>query len=273
MNVLGTGSLLTTGVQPSLDELMAEAPTIRWNRSLLIPAAALIPLLVCAALSTWRDSITAATDVLVLVAVVVAAAATGDRAAGITAALSSAVWFDFFLTEPYLRFTITDADDIEATILLLVIGTAVTEVALWGRRQQARASRRAGYLDGVLGTAELALVRRDSVDNLADKVAAQIADVLDIARCRFVAGGAYDSRMAILDHDGAVTRAGHRLNVERDGLPTDDETVLLVHRNGDVVGHFVLTSAAEIARPSLEQRRVAVLLADQVASLLGKPLA
>ncbi len=250
---------------------MAESPTVQLNRSLLIPAAAVAPLLVSAALSAARDSVTAATDVLVLVLVVVAAAATGDRVAGVTAALSSALWFDFFLTQPYLRFTMTDADDIEATILLLVIGTAVTEVALWGRRQQARASRRAGYLDGVLGTAELVLVRQDSVDSLIDKVSGQIAEVLDIARCRFVPGGVFDPRMAVLDHDGDVTRGGRRLNVDRDGLPTDDETVLLVRRNGDVLGHFVLTSADRIARPSLEQRQVAVLLADQIVSLLGKP--
>lgn len=250
---------------------MAESPRVQLNRSLLIPAAALVPLLVSAALSAWRDSVTAATDVLVLVLVVVAAAATGDRVAGVTAALSSALWFDFFLTQPYLRFTMTDADDIEATILLLIIGTAVTEVALWGRRQQARASRRAGYLDGVLGTAELVLVRQDSVDSLIDKVSDQIAEVLDIARCRFVPGGVFDSRMAVLDHDGDVTRAGRRLNVDRDGLPTDDETVLLVRRNDDVLGHFVLTSADRIARPSLEQRQVAVLLADQTVSLLGRP--
>lgn len=252
---------------------MAESPTVQLNRSLLIPAAAVAPLLVSAALSAARDSVTAATDVLVLVLVVVAAAATGDRVAGVTAALSSALWFDFFLTQPYLRFTMTDADDIEATILLLVIGTAVTEVALWGRRQQARASRRAGYLDGVLGTAELVLVRQDSVDSLIDKVSGRIAEVLAIARCRFVPGGVFDPRMAVLDHDGDVTRGGRRLNVDRDGLPTDDETVLLVRRNGDVLGHFVLTSADRIARPSLEQRQVAVLLADQIVSLLGKPAA
>jgi hypothetical protein len=44
---------------------------------------------------------------LALVLLVVAAAATGIRSAGIVAALSSALWFDF-LTQPYPRFTITD---------------------------------------------------------------------------------------------------------------------------------------------------------------------
>ena len=60
------------------------------------------------------------------------------RPAGLVAALSSGVWFDFFLTEPAGRFAIAKADDIEVTVLLVLIGVAVPEVALWGRRQQAR---------------------------------------------------------------------------------------------------------------------------------------
>lgn len=248
---------------------MADQPTVSWNRAWLIPAAALVPLLVCVALSTWLSTLTAATDVLVLVAIVVVASATGDRWAGITAALSSAAWYDFFLTEPQYRFSITDPNDIEATVLLLVIGTLVTEVSLWGHRQQGRANRRAGYLDGVLGTAELVLVRHESVESLAERVSQQITAVLGIDGCRFVAGAGYDRDMPVLHHDGSVTRSDTRLNVDRDGLPTNDETALLVRRNGEVVGYFVLTSASEVAWPSLEQRRVAVLLADQMASLLG----
>src|SRR5438067_908879 len=50
------------------------------------------------------------------------------------------------LTVPYNRFTIANRDDIENTVLLVVIGAAVTEIAMWGRRQQARASRQSGYL-------------------------------------------------------------------------------------------------------------------------------
>ena len=34
------------------------------------------------------------------------------------------------------------------------------------------------------------------------------------------------------------------------------------------LGHFLLTAASEIARPTLEQRKVAVLLADQAGSVL-----
>jgi hypothetical protein len=102
-----------------------------------------------------------------------------------------------------------------------------------------------------------------------DLVAGQIVEVLGIITCEFVPGPVTDPRLAVMGHDGVVTRGGHRLKVERDGLPTDERTALLVLREGETVGHFVLTSASEIARPTREQRRVAVLLADQVASVLG----
>ena len=59
--------------------------------------------------------------------------------------------------------------------------------------------------------------------------------------------------------------------VDRDGLPTDDDIALLVTRSGTTVGHFLLTSASHIARPTLEQRKVAILLADQVGQVLVDP--
>ena len=102
---------------------------VRSHRSLLVGAAAIAPLVACAGLAAFRASVTSTTAVLVLVLVVVAAAATGVRLAGIVAALSSSAWFDFFLTEPRGRFAITGRDDIEAAVLLLLVGVAVTEIA------------------------------------------------------------------------------------------------------------------------------------------------
>ncbi|MGZ4444303.1 MAG: DUF4118 domain-containing protein [Nocardioidaceae bacterium] len=242
---------------------------LRQHRSLVIGAAVLLPFVACAALAPFRDSISAATGVLVLVLIVVAAAATGDRIAGLVAALSGGVWFDFFLTKPYNTFTITDSQDIGTTVLLVLIGAAVTEVALWGRQQQARASRRAGYLDGALSTAEILAGGHESQQQAIALVADQIVKVLGVIGCQFVPGPPHDARLAVLDHDGRVSRSGRPLHVERDGLPTDEYTALPVLHEGKTVGHFLLSSASEIARPSLEQRRVAVLLADQVGSVLG----
>ena len=54
------------------------------------------------------------------------------------------------------RFAIHDPDDLEVVVLLVIVGAAVGEIALWGLRQGERAARRRGYLDGVLETADLA---------------------------------------------------------------------------------------------------------------------
>lgn len=238
------------------------------HRFALLAGAAIAPLLCCAVLAAFRESITTATAALVLVIVVVAAAATGDRLAGIVAALSAGAWFDVFLTEPYLTFAINDPNDIEVTVLLVVVGVAVTEIALWGRRQQARGSRRAGYLDGVFGTSKIIAAREASPTDLINHVATQIVEVLDIDDCRFVRGRGPGPQDVAIDHDGVVTRHGHRVNTERDGLPIDQQIGLGVGQGGVVHGQFLLTAATRVARPSVEQLRVTVLLADQVGAAL-----
>ena len=114
---------------------------------LAVLAGVAAPLALAAVLVPFRASFPNADAALAMLLVVVAVAANGDRLAGVLAAVSTAVWFDFFLTQPYERFTITRRTDIETTVLLLVIGVAVTEIAVWGRRHYAIASRRTGYLD------------------------------------------------------------------------------------------------------------------------------
>ena len=59
------------------------------HRSVLIAGAAVAPLLCAGGLAAFRGSVIPATAALVLVLIIVAAAATGDRFAGIVAALSS----------------------------------------------------------------------------------------------------------------------------------------------------------------------------------------
>jgi len=66
------------------------------------------PLALAAVLVPFRASVPNTDAALAMLLVVVAAvAANGDRLAGVLAAASTAVWFDFFLTQPYERFTIT----------------------------------------------------------------------------------------------------------------------------------------------------------------------
>ena len=128
-----------------------------------------------------------------------------------------------------------------------------------------------GYLDGVLETAEVVTLRTESPEALVDHIADQIRQLLGVGACRFVNGPVRDERVALLDHQGHVRRRGRDIDVDRDGLPTDDNTALVVTRADAALGHFLLTAASEIARPTLEQRRVAVLLADQAGTVLTSP--
>ena len=160
----------------------------RLHRSAVVALAAGLPLVWCSIAAQLRDNVTEATAALVLVTVVVGAATTGDRLAGIVAAVSGGLWFDYFLTSPFHRFTIADSDDIEVTVLLVLVGIAVTEVALWGGRQQARASSRAGYLEGLMATSQIVSAQFSPVA-LGDQLARHLTDLLGVDTSRFVAGG------------------------------------------------------------------------------------
>lgn len=247
-------------------------PTASWWRSTSVvrAVAVLAPLVACLLLAGFRATVPAASAVLVLVLLVVAVAATGDRLGGVVAAVSSGVWFDFFLTEPYNTLAIDDPDDIQAAVLLVLIGLAVTELALWGRRQQQQAARRSGYLDGVVSAAASVAQADSGPAKAVDVVAAHIADVLGADTCRYVAGPVHDPRVAILDHDGVLTQNGHQRDVDRTGLPVDEYVGIEVRRGPRVIGYFEVVAATRSVRPSGEQCRVAVLLADQVAHLVDQ---
>ena len=63
--------------------------------------------------------------------------------------------------------------------------------------------------------------------------------------------------------------AGECIDVDRDGLPVDSIMVLPVRTGGQLRGRFLLTAASRVSRPTERQRRVAVLLADQMAGTLS----
>jgi K+-sensing histidine kinase KdpD len=239
------------------------------TRSVALTAAVLLPVAACALLGLVRGVVANNNAALVLVLVVVAVAATGYRAAGLVAAVVSAASFDFFLTQPYLQFAITERDDVEAAVLLALIGLAVTEIALWGRRQQARASVRAGYLDGVVSAARLAASGVTPPSDVVELIGRQIVDVLDLDACRFEASPQADPDRPRLQVDGGVTWRGRVVDVEREGLPTLDAIELSVNSAGVDRGRFLLVSTTAVRRPDRERRLVAVALADQAAAALG----
>jgi hypothetical protein len=227
----------------------------------------LAPLALTLILVPFRASFPNTDAALALILVVVAVAAFGSQLAGILAAISAAVWFDFFLTRPYEQFSITRSTDIETTVLILVIGVAVTELAVWGRRQQLTATRRAGYLAGI-NIAAQAVATGSSASLLIEDVSRQLVRLLSLRSCTFERGIAGLGRPARLRSDGQVETPGRPdvLPVERDGMPATTE--LLVENHGVLQGRFLLTTESG-SRPTLEQRLVAVAFADQVGAALA----
>jgi hypothetical protein len=226
--------------------------------------AVVLPLLASWLLYLARDTVGAPAAALVLVLLVVAAAATGDRPTGILAGLASAAGFDFFLTEPFLDLHIADAGDIELAALLLLVGLAVNELALWGGRQRAAASRREGFIEGVLEAA--GLPGAGAAVPTTEGVAEHVRATLGAERVRYRAG-LPDADAAVVGRDGQVTCAGLTLDVARSGLPIDRVTAVPVVSGGRQVGWFEVTAATRQVRPDAEQLRVALLLADQVGRL------
>lgn len=241
--------------------------TVLHRRSVVLSGAAALPLLTCLGLSGLRDEVGNAPAVLVLVVLVVAAASSGSRSAGLVTAASSAVWFDVLLTAPYGQLAIHDPEDLEAMALLVVVGVAVTELSLWGRRQQARASRASGFLDGLVVSADAAQGTDRSARELIEDTCRRIREVLGLDRCRF-APGPVGSGLPRLTRAGALVGRGSSHDVDRDGLPVDTEVAIEVRVSGEVLGSFLLTSASRVTRPTRDQRRTAVLLADQMATVL-----
>ena len=233
---------------------------------LAVLAAIAAPLALAVILVPFRSGFPNTDAALALIVVVVAVAANGDRLAGVLAAVSAAVWFDFFLTQPYERFSITSRNDIETTVLLLVIGVAVTELAVWARHQHAAASRRAGYLDGISSAAQAVAAGR-SPSVLMEQVTGQLTALLALRSCQFQYGVA-GLGQARLGHDGSVAVAQRIWDVDAKGFPPGMNVELLVESGGLLQGRFLM-SPDDGARPTLEQRLLGVALADQVGAALA----
>jgi K+-sensing histidine kinase KdpD len=234
--------------------------------NLAITAGLAGPLALTAVLVPFRAHFANTDAALALILLVVAVAAAGNRLAGYLAAASAAVWFDFFLTRPYERFTINRAADVETTVLLLVIGIAVTEIAVWGRRQYATANRRAGYLEGINDAAR-AVAAGDSPSDLIDQVSGTLTQLLALRTCQFQYGVAGIGRPARLEHDGTIVADGRPWDVTIGGLPSNG-VELLVESGGRLQGRFLMQPQPD-ASPTREQLIVAVALADEVGASLA----
>ena len=102
---------------------------------------------------------------------------------------------------------------------------------------------------------------------MVDLVRAQLVALLQLDTARFDPATRFG--LPTLNGDGTLIRAGHPVDVTRKGLPTDTQVTLPVRHGGTVYGHYLLTAATRVVRPSRSQLRVAAMLADQAGTALA----
>lgn len=237
----------------------------RGERELWIGIGGLMPIGVAMLLVGLRDVMLNANVAIVLTLVVVAVAAGGGRQAGVVAAVSSALSFDFFHTQPYLHLRIASGDDVETTLLLLAVGLAVGHLASRARRARRFASASSGEIKRIHRIAESAAKGDDSAD-LILAAQGELTELLRLRDCHFEAPP-FTSTLQTLQRSGVM--ATHEYRLHREGLElAADGVALEVLGRGQLVGRFVL-DPSPLTGVSLEERVVAVAIADLVGSVLA----
>jgi hypothetical protein len=219
-----------------------------------IAAALAAPLAAAAILLPFRASWPNTNVALLLVVVVVAVAAIGNRVAGAIAAIGAAGWF-----------TIRSSADVTTFVLLLVVGVAVSQLAAYARRLKVVAITDAGYLAQIHQTAALTQTAK-SPEDVVDHVREQLAGLLDLQECRFEYGVLL-GHPPRLEPDGTVLIGLVRWDVENAGLP-GAQIELRVSGGGQYYGRFMMRPKPG-SRPSLQARLVAVTLAEQTGRALA----
>lgn len=222
-----------------------------------------VALSIAAALAEVRGEIGATNVALALACVVVLAAVAGRRS-GFATAITAAIAFNFFHTQPYLSLRIKEGDDVLTVVLLAVLGVVVSETA--HRRRQAKASVRLHTRgEHALEAVAARLVDADGPEAVWSQVETSLVGLLDLAECRFVVD--VPSDVAVLPRSGSLLAKEMHWNRSGFQLPAAG-AALEVRFRDHVFGHVVMMPSGERGS-SVEARRVAVALTDQYAVALA----
>jgi len=225
-----------------------------------------VPFAAAVALIPLRDDLVSTNIALLLVIAVVGFAATGRRIAGVLAAVSAALAFNLFHTEPYLSLRIHSSDDVETAFLLLVVGLTVSELALRGRRARALVTQERQDLASIQGLGAL-VAKGEAPDYVLLATASELTHLLGLVDCRFETAASDDKVLPVIQRDGEVRWGPTTWEAARWGLPTDG-AVIPVWSHGVRRGRFVLTAPVGLPM-SPNQLAKAVALVDQAGASLA----
>lgn len=238
--------------------LATSAAMLKRRRGAVVGVASLgLPLLLAIVFVPFRASFASSAAALCFMALIAGVAILGDRRSGALASVSSAIWFDFYLTQPYDKLAISNRRDLETTICIVIAGLLVNELVAASRHHSARATMESNYLSHVHELAVL-VSGATPTDQILERARASIREVLHLRECvfeRFPSGHPF----ARILSNGAVAHVGLAWPTQEIGLPGPN-TEILAQWHDYAVGRFVLTPTT--GEPvSLERRIVAFTLA------------
>jgi hypothetical protein len=248
--------MTTTDVQPR---------AVRPEREVIgLVTGVLGAVVLACALVAVRGEIINANAALALVVPVLLGAVIGGRWAAFASADVAAISYDFFFTRPYGSLTIESHNDVETTLILLVVALIAAEIGIRAQRMSSAAKASKSVVDRLYRIAELAARVNDPADVIL-AVQAELIGLLDLADCEFEAVASQP--LPALDHSGAITGGLFKWTRGEFALP-EPGVELPVGARGVGFGRLVLRPNGGTGA-SLEQRRVAVALADELGLVLA----
>lgn len=225
-----------------------------------------VPLVVAVILVPFRTTFANAASALIFVAIITVAAVLGNRLTGFFATVSSALWFDFFLTRPYDELTIHAESNIEIVIAVLVIGAMITELAVRNHQHLNASHASESFVTMLRDLTEL-VANAAPPAFITEQAIAMLSEVLTLRSCHFE-NAPSDPPLARLLANGEVEHVGFSWPVEEMGIP-GPEAEIPVQWRGRWLGRFVIepTPGHEV---DLERRVVAVAIANVVAPSLDE---
>jgi hypothetical protein len=229
--------------------------------------AVLGPLAVSGVLVAFRGEFFSTNAAVVLVLPVLAAAIVGGRRGGAASAVIAALCFDFFFTRPYYSFTINNPDEVETTVVLLVVGLVVGELVVRTRRSSELADASRREVNQVRRVAELA-AGSGPTGRLLSIVEHELVELLGARSARFERPP-YATALLRLGH-GVVTLPADEGSAGRQLGPAN-ELELPIWGQGREIGRLVvvLPSTASAVAISADDRALAVTLVDQLGAVLA----
>ena len=225
------------------------------------------PLAISGILVGFRDEFFTTNVAVVLVLAVLAAAIVGGRGGGVVCAVVATLCFDFFFTRPYYRFTIDSRDDVETTVVLLIVGLVVGELTVRTRRSERLATASRREVDQIRRVAELA-AGGGPTGRLISIVERELVELLG-ARGACFERPPFRTTLPRFGH-GIVTIPAEPAGGGRPFGPRN-EVELPVWGHGREIGRLVLVLANDSTGIEIapDDRALAVALVDQLGAVLA----